>query len=902
MLLRWALLLLTISPLIAQATCEVIYPPIPLRGPTIFSPTQEAFLGDFFEEQARRATPVYVQPELTERMNQIVARLLTFLPATEYKFQLTLIELADANAFAIPGGRIFVSRRLIASVEDEDELAGILAHEMGHVLARQGSVDMTRYLREITKVTSVGDRADIFAKLHALMDAPGRRSKIKSGTPDDDQIEADRISSEATWRAGFDPAGLPRWIDRISSNKGATGNFISDLFGRTRPESKRYREMLKSIESIPASCRQGGAAAGESFVSWRKRLTDLAPEDLLTTNSTRVPAVKLLPVLRPDLSNIRFSPDGHSLLAQDQSGITILDSEPLRVRMRILALGAEPALFHKDSTRVLFRGGTGRVEIWNVQTQLRERRIDLPENARCQSVLLAPDAKTFACVTGLGSTVSLYDLMSGEKLAQHQAITNTLALLEGILSGRPVGAGQFSPDGSVFLYGSRAPADNPWAFGVSERKEISIRGPLRGAMNDRFAFLENGRLAVVATKVAESGIFSFPEGTQLSKFTIPSTGIYSVAKGDTLVLRPMGIYAAGLVNLKDQQIFQASTKSAMDRYDDLGASERNTGELALYRGKSAQAVASINLPEGWLTGLRSGVHSADLSWIAMSTATRGQIWNLRAGGSALTAPFDGGTIEGNGIWTASFEQRDQKPGSSTFTMERYRIATDLGAGKEISNVHVARAEGVRSLFNGRYEVQLSQGEDKKKGKVEVREVAADKVLWARTFESTPRVYLGNALVVQIDPASKDGRDLVKKLKEQGATNPKDGELLDVLDLETGMSRGQLSIEVGGAIRRANLVGNTLYLEDTNNRTLAYELSTGERTGEEFGRILATDTAHGRIAMSNKLGSVSVLDKELRALAEFEYPRNVIYAGFDGDGKRLLVVTGAQEVFIERLPE
>jgi hypothetical protein len=66
-------------------------------------------------------------------------------------------------------------------------------------------------------------------------------------------------------------------------------------------------------------------------------------------------------------------------------------------------------------------------------------------------------------------------------------------------------------------------------------------------------------------------------------------------------------------------------------------------------------------------------------------------------------------------------------------------------------------------------------------------------------------------------------------------------------------------------------------------------------------VLAVDQKQGRVAASNQAGTVTVSDAALNAVASFSYPRNIIYAGFDGEGKRLLVVTGSQDVYIEALP-
>ena len=68
----------------------------------------------------------------------------------------------------LPGGRIYVSRRLVAYVQSEDDLAGVIAHELGHLVTWQQAIELTRVMREVIGVTPVGDRRDIFEKYNQL--------------------------------------------------------------------------------------------------------------------------------------------------------------------------------------------------------------------------------------------------------------------------------------------------------------------------------------------------------------------------------------------------------------------------------------------------------------------------------------------------------------------------------------------------------------------------------------------------------------------------------------------------------------------------------------------------------------------------------------------------------------
>ncbi|HKQ51795.1 MAG TPA: M48 family metalloprotease, partial [Pyrinomonadaceae bacterium] len=120
------LLLLTVyaAPLRAQqADC---LPPVALPAATeanIFNPEQEVMLGEVAAERIQKDYRVIEDPQLLSFLNQIGERLNKNLPLSSLRLRFFLVDLPDANAFVLPGGRIYVSRKLVALTRSEDELA-----------------------------------------------------------------------------------------------------------------------------------------------------------------------------------------------------------------------------------------------------------------------------------------------------------------------------------------------------------------------------------------------------------------------------------------------------------------------------------------------------------------------------------------------------------------------------------------------------------------------------------------------------------------------------------------------------------------------------------------------------------------------------------------------------------
>lgn len=171
-------------------------PPVALPAPTeanIFNDEQETFLGEAIAEQIKRDYHIIDDVELTAYLSRIGERLAKHLPLTKLRFQFFLVDLPDVNAFVIPGGRIYVSRKLVAQAQSEDELAGVMSHEMGHLVTHEGAIDTTRLFKKVLGVTSVGDRRDVFEKYNQLMENAARKpGAFESGDPEKGQENADQ--------------------------------------------------------------------------------------------------------------------------------------------------------------------------------------------------------------------------------------------------------------------------------------------------------------------------------------------------------------------------------------------------------------------------------------------------------------------------------------------------------------------------------------------------------------------------------------------------------------------------------------------------------------------------------------------------------------------------------------
>jgi hypothetical protein len=169
--------------------------PFPARA-AVLSRSTEISLGREAAQEYERQTSVDTDPVLTARVRRIGSRLMAAAGATGYPFEFHAVETNGINAFALPGGYIYMFRGLAQLVPGDDALAFILAHEITHVTRRHGVRQMEKSLAVGTILDLAVGRTTSMAVLQLALDMHYSRR---------DEAEADRLGLELMARAGFDP-------------------------------------------------------------------------------------------------------------------------------------------------------------------------------------------------------------------------------------------------------------------------------------------------------------------------------------------------------------------------------------------------------------------------------------------------------------------------------------------------------------------------------------------------------------------------------------------------------------------------------------------------------------------------------------------------------------------------
>lgn len=164
---------------------------------------------------------VYENARLQQLVDKTVDRLTAASERPDLRYHVTILNSPAVNAFALPDGELFITRGLIALANDESELASVLAHEMGHVIAHHAEIreDKARQAALISHVVS-----DVLSDPQTGALALAKSKLALASFSRAQEFEADGIGVGISARAGFDPYGATRFLTDMQRNADIKNN------------------------------------------------------------------------------------------------------------------------------------------------------------------------------------------------------------------------------------------------------------------------------------------------------------------------------------------------------------------------------------------------------------------------------------------------------------------------------------------------------------------------------------------------------------------------------------------------------------------------------------------------------------------------------------------------------
>jgi hypothetical protein len=262
----WACLLRVVGTVFAVLLCFLIPSCTQAQrtqfkqGWNAYSPQQDIDLGRQVAIDAEKQLPPCNAPRVDAYLTELGWKLVAKLPTegVKYPFEFHCVNDKAINAFALPGGYVFVNRGTIEVADNEAQLAGVIAHELSHVVLRHGTTEATkaRAAQGFVGILGaiLGDNAG-----GALLTELGRFSAggVLLRYSRTSETEADVIGTQVLYDAGYDPRALAQFFEKIEADsKGQNPpEFFSD---HPNPEHRveRVQEEIDKLGGLPAKMKK----------------------------------------------------------------------------------------------------------------------------------------------------------------------------------------------------------------------------------------------------------------------------------------------------------------------------------------------------------------------------------------------------------------------------------------------------------------------------------------------------------------------------------------------------------------------------------------------------------------------------------------------------------------------
>ncbi len=341
----------------------------PLKpGMNFFSPQQDVELGQKVAQDAETKLPMLNNRQVDDYLNRLGKKLAGNAPGEKFPYQFKCVNDSTINAFALPGGFLFINRGTIEAADNEAELAGVIGHEIGHVALRHGTNQASKQYLAQAPLAILGGflGSNSVGAILAQIGTGFALNSVLLKYSRDDERQADLMGAQILYDTGYDPQYVAKFFEKLEGGKGTDffsshpnpENRIQNIgaeIGRlgaisadAYSDSREFRNIQRLVKSLPAAPK---AAAAET----QKQ----------TPGAARRPASPSNRYKNLDTASVRLShPDNWQSYVEDQAFTLAPDGGIVDTGdMNALAYGAMMAVFTPQSGRR--SGSTGLEEATN---------------------------------------------------------------------------------------------------------------------------------------------------------------------------------------------------------------------------------------------------------------------------------------------------------------------------------------------------------------------------------------------------------------------------------------------------------------------------------------------------------------------------------------------------------
>lgn len=242
-------------------------------GFNLFSKDQDVQMGREYAAQVEKEMPVVKDPELNAFVERIGRKLASAPEAKDWPLTFKVVQEKSINAFALPGGPTFTHTGLITAADNEGQIAGVLAHEIGHVVLRHGTnqaskANLIQLPAMIGAQMAGGGLVGTLAQLGVGLGANSLLLKFSRNA----ERDADLIGTRIMHGVGYNPIEMARFFEKLEAESGK-GNWISNMMASHPNPGSRVKSVQDEIRLLPQ--RAAYDAESGDLAAIKKRIQGL---------------------------------------------------------------------------------------------------------------------------------------------------------------------------------------------------------------------------------------------------------------------------------------------------------------------------------------------------------------------------------------------------------------------------------------------------------------------------------------------------------------------------------------------------------------------------------------------------------------------------------------------------
>jgi predicted Zn-dependent protease len=241
--------------------------------PTLVSVEDEVRIGQEAQRQVKEKVPELTDGQVRGYVQSLGERLAAQAPGPDYPYSFSTANFEEINAFALPGGPVWINRGALDAAQTEAQIVSVLAHEIAHIAQRHAAEQLTSAVIANGILGLVGsllgqDRSANAARIATGLFTQGLFLKFSR----DDEREADQVGAQIMHRAGWDPDGMVEFFEVMRERQGRDPSDV-EVFLSTHPSPEGRMDQLRAqVADMP-----GGRRSSEEFERIQQRLDRLGP-------------------------------------------------------------------------------------------------------------------------------------------------------------------------------------------------------------------------------------------------------------------------------------------------------------------------------------------------------------------------------------------------------------------------------------------------------------------------------------------------------------------------------------------------------------------------------------------------------------------------------------------------